>query len=223
MLCRLTHWTVSKADLINNVEPVIKVDGASLNWGCGHLIAPYYSFIYSGRTVNRNKWSPVSCGRRTTFYHCVTISNQCDWIIFVQKFKELKAEMKWELIIVSLKSSAVTERSLKITQGHSNLHCWVDGWNALFKRNSPDCLCLFGILLWYIFMLIIQCMLLSWQFDRRRPWGHTSWRTNARRCPAGGNETFRRQETAAFKKSVCRQNYTMGQCLNKTAGRQIYK
>ena len=112
MLCRLTHWTVSKADLINNVEPVIKVDGASLNWGCGHLIAPYYSFIYSGRLTERT----VSCGRRTTFYHCVTISNQCDWIIFVQKFKELKAEMKWELIIVSLKSSAVTERSLKITR-----------------------------------------------------------------------------------------------------------
>jgi len=71
-------------------------DGASPDWGCGHLIAAYYSFIYrkderlskpgwltySGRS-KWHKWSPVSscrssawqgkfAGQRPTFYHCAT-------------------------------------------------------------------------------------------------------------------------------------------------------
>jgi len=42
-------------------------EGASPDWGCGHLIAAYYSFIYPERTkgwvslVYPRKWLPVSC------------------------------------------------------------------------------------------------------------------------------------------------------------------
>ena len=69
-------------------------DGAFPDWGCGHLIAAYFLFIYSqewkaesawltdsGR-VYPHKWSPVSCrssagqgkfaSQRPTFYHCAT-------------------------------------------------------------------------------------------------------------------------------------------------------
>jgi len=67
-------------------------DDASPDWGCGHLIAAYYSFIYPERTkgwvsdlqqtVYPHKWSPVSrrssagqrkfACQRLTFYHCTT-------------------------------------------------------------------------------------------------------------------------------------------------------
>ena len=65
-------------------------DGASPDWGCRHLIAAYYSFIYPERTkgwvglveLTYSRWSPVSCrssarqgnfaGQKPTFYHWTT-------------------------------------------------------------------------------------------------------------------------------------------------------
>lgn len=71
-------------------------DGASPDWGCTHLIAAYYSFIYPGRMkgwvglvgwptpdgLPTSKWSHVCCrsnagqgkfaDQRPTFYHCTT-------------------------------------------------------------------------------------------------------------------------------------------------------
>ena len=76
-------------------------DGASPNWGCAHLIAAYYSFIYpermkswltySGRCthISRHSWL-VSCrssagqrkfaGQRPPFYHCATQPAVSDWV-----------------------------------------------------------------------------------------------------------------------------------------------
>ena len=68
-------------------------DGASPDWGCGHLTAAYYSFIYPDGmkgwvglvgwpTADGLSTSPVSCrssagqrkfaGQRPTFYRCAT-------------------------------------------------------------------------------------------------------------------------------------------------------
>ena len=75
------------------------LDDASSDWGCGHLIAAYYEFIYPERMKGwvglvgwptadglLNKWSPVSCrwgagqgkfaGQGPTFYHCATQVSQ---------------------------------------------------------------------------------------------------------------------------------------------------
>jgi len=77
------------------LPPIRSPDGASTDWGCGHLIAAYYSSIPPKgwkaesawladlqRTVYRHKWSPISCmssagqgkfaGQRPTFYHRAT-------------------------------------------------------------------------------------------------------------------------------------------------------
>ena len=81
-------------------------DGASPDWGFGHLIAAYPTTHLSTpkewkaesawladlqRTVCQHKWSPFSCrssagqrkfaGQRPTFYHCATVScSVIEWL-----------------------------------------------------------------------------------------------------------------------------------------------
>jgi len=99
-------------------------DGTSPDWGCGHLIAAYYSFIYPKRwkaesawladlqwMVYPHKWSPISCrssagqgkfaGQRPTSYHCVyskllpAFSHwYVAWIVDNVSFKILRATHK---------------------------------------------------------------------------------------------------------------------------------
>ena len=86
-------------------------DGASPDWGCGHLIATTHLSTPKGwkaesawladlqQTVYPHKWSPVSCrsnagqrkftGQRPTFYHCATQPIRK----LISKLTELKPKM----------------------------------------------------------------------------------------------------------------------------------
>ena len=88
-------------------------DGAFPDWGCGHLIGAYYSFIYLERMKGwlsqlgwltysgpcgryTHKWSPISCrssaglrkfaGQRPTSYHCTTRPTSTDIDSLVHKY-----------------------------------------------------------------------------------------------------------------------------------------
>ena len=128
-------------------------DGASPDWGCGHLIAACYSFIYPKgwkaesawladlqRTVYQHKWSPVSrrssagqgkfACQRPTFYHCAMQPTRIDRILWANssKFITLGQNMLQSKVNVDLHSaSSLPKRRrwslLTSRQPDPSLHC----------------------------------------------------------------------------------------------------
>jgi len=83
-------------------------DGTSPDWGCGHLIAAYFSFIYTERMKG---WVGLVggkfTGQRPTFYHCTTTNNHYQHTLghYRNCCSNGQCEFEWSCVIAKLSTT----------------------------------------------------------------------------------------------------------------------